>query len=99
MEYYGHEPTMKHTVVFQPFGRRTIVDGGETIMGAARRVGIVIEGICGKQSTCGKCKVRIEQGFSEHCGIESKWESLDPKGDAEKDTLGSLLHEGYRLAC
>ena len=59
-----------------------------------------IEGICGEKATCGKCKVRIEEGIFEKYGIESLMECLFPINEAEKKLLSTQQrNDGYRLAC
>ena len=84
-----HQPT----VVFQPMGRRGHVSAGTTIKEAAHDLGIDIESVCGGRGTCGKCKVRIEEGIS-------RGESLSPLNEAERKVL-TFKQQGdrYRLAC
>lgn len=56
---------MKETeieVVFQPYGRRSKVFSGITIMEAAKALGIDISSLCGSRGTCGKCKVKVQKG-------------------------------------
>jgi len=54
-------------VVFMPSGRRGRFDEGTTVLQAARELGLGIESICGGRLTCGKCKVRVEEGeFAKH---------------------------------
>ncbi|GAB4247976.1 MAG: ASKHA domain-containing protein [Thermoleophilia bacterium] len=89
-----------HTVIFQPSGRRGQVEEGESVLQAARELGVEIEAICGEKRTCGKCKVRIEDGFFERYGIESsadhvsKWRPVEEKFINEE-----RREEGYRLSC
>jgi len=90
----------KHTVIFQPSGRRGAIDDGRTILEASKELGVDIEGICGEKATCGKCKVRLEQGAFEKYGVESKIESISPVGEGDRKFLSKQqLHDGYRLAC
>jgi len=90
----------EYTIIFEPSGCRGHVTGGKTITEASRELGVDIEGVCGEKATCGKCKVRIEQGFFEKYGIESRMESLSPIGEAEKNLLNTQeQRDGYRLAC
>lgn len=87
-------------IVFQPSGRMGSIGHGKTVMEASRQMGIGIEGICGEKATCGKCKVRIEDGFYEKYDIESRRESLSPIGDTEKKLLTPKQQaDSYRLAC
>ncbi|OGP96906.1 MAG: hypothetical protein A2157_02540 [Deltaproteobacteria bacterium RBG_16_47_11] len=91
---------MKPKVIFQPSGRRGSVEKGKTLKEASVLLGVDIEGICGEIAVCGKCKVRIEQGFFQKYGIESSREHLSPMGPTERKFF-SLKQEsgGYRLAC
>ena len=68
----------KHRVIFQPSGRRGEVDEGKTLLEAAQSLGVDIEGLCGKKKVCGKCKVRIEEGYFEKDNIESGMSHLSP---------------------
>lgn len=87
-------------VIFQPSGRRGYVSQGKTIKEASRDLGVDLEGICGEKATCGKCRVRIEEGVFNKYGIESKMANLTPITEAERKFI-SLQQErnGYRLAC
>ena len=87
-------------VIFQPSGRRGYISNGENIKQASHELGVGIEGLCGDEGTCGKCKVRIEEGVFAKYGIESRMENLSPLNKAEKKLLTSRQqHDGYRLAC
>ena len=90
----------EHMVIFQPSGSRGRVKQGTTIAEASRKLGVELEGVCGGQATCGKCKVRIEDGYFERFGIDSSVEHLSPVEETEKQFFekhGEL--EGYRLSC
>jgi uncharacterized 2Fe-2S/4Fe-4S cluster protein (DUF4445 family) len=90
----------KHMVIFQPSGSRGLVEEGTTIVDASRQLGVELESVCGGQATCGKCKVRIEEGFFERFGIESSMDHLSPIEEREKKFFEK--HEGlkdYRLSC
>jgi uncharacterized 2Fe-2S/4Fe-4S cluster protein (DUF4445 family) len=90
----------KHLVIFQPSGSRGNIDDGKTIMEASRELGVDIEGLCGENATCGKCKVRIEEGYFEKYGVESKITSVSPESAGDKKFLKpQQLHENYRIAC
>ena len=87
-------------VIVQPAGRRGHVDEGKTIKEASRELGVDIEGICGDKATCGKCKIRLEEGFFEKYGIESRMEHLSSIGEAERKFFNTQQErDGYRLAC
>jgi len=86
----------KHTVIFQPSGRRGIFEDGKTILEASKELGVDIDGICGGKATCGKCKVRLERGVYEKYGVESKIESLSPIGEGDRKFLSKKqLRDGY----
>lgn len=91
---------MGHTVIFQPSGRRGEVEDGVTLLDAARELGVEIEALCGSARVCGKCKVKIEEGFFEKFGIESKMEHLSKVLEEEKDFFDEEeLADNYRLSC
>ena len=90
----------QHMVIFQPSGRRGNVPEGGNLKHASRLLGVDIEGICGEAATCGKCKVRIEQGFFQKYSVESKRSNLSPLTESERGFINEQLEsEGYRLAC
>ncbi len=91
---------MGHTVIFQPSGRRGIVDDSTNLLEAARQLGVDIESPCGGARVCGKCKVRVEEGDFEKFGIVSKAGNLSPVMEEEKDELETgEIEKNYRLAC
>src|SRR4030067_2348171 len=89
----------KHKVIFQPSGRRGEVEDGKTLLEAAQSLGVDIEGLCGKKKVCGKCKVRIEEGYFEKDNIESGMSHLSPLTDDEKKHIKPEDGPGIRLAC
>ncbi len=100
--------TEQHTVIFQPSGRRGQVPHGISVRAAARSLGVDIESICAENSTCGKCKVLIEEGTFERYGITSSREHLSPPNTEEAcyfaDRQDQLKERGWqpgqvRLAC
>jgi uncharacterized 2Fe-2S/4Fe-4S cluster protein (DUF4445 family) len=90
----------KHLVIFQPSGSRGYVEDGGTIVDASRQLGVELESVCGGQATCGKCRVRIEEGFFEKFGIESGMEHLSPLTEREKNFFEKHSElQGHRLSC
>jgi uncharacterized 2Fe-2S/4Fe-4S cluster protein (DUF4445 family) len=90
----------KHMVIFQPSGSRGDIDEGKTIMEASRELGVDIDGLCGENATCGKCKVKIEEGYFEKYGMKSMVSSISPISDADRKFLTEQqLKDNYRLAC
>lgn len=87
-------------VIFQPSGRRGEVEEGKTILVASRELGVEIESICGGERSCGKCKVKLEEGFFERYGIRSNPEHLSPFIEEEGKFINEgEKKEGYRLGC
>ena len=91
----------KHRVIFQPSGRRGEVDEGKTVLQAAQALGVDIEALCGNKKVCGKCKVRIEEGYFEKDNIDSGMKHISPQVPSP-DELKHIKPEdgpGIRLAC
>jgi uncharacterized 2Fe-2S/4Fe-4S cluster protein (DUF4445 family) len=89
----------KHKVIFQPSGRRGEIEEGKTILEAAQALGVDIEGLCGNKKVCGKCKVRIEEGYFEKDNIDSGMAHLSPLTEAEKKHIKPEDGPGIRLSC
>ncbi|MFN3481127.1 MAG: ASKHA domain-containing protein, partial [Thermodesulfovibrionales bacterium] len=80
-------------------GRRGEVDEGATLLDAARHLGVDIESICGGKGTCGKCKVRIEEGYFEKDAMDSRMSHLTPLTEVEKKFIKPDEGPNMRLAC
>ena len=91
--------TKKYKVIFQPSGSRGEVEEGKTILEAAQSLGVDIEALCGNKKVCGKCKVRIEEGYFEKDNIESGMAHLSPLSEAEKKHIKPEDGPGIRLSC
>jgi uncharacterized 2Fe-2S/4Fe-4S cluster protein (DUF4445 family) len=89
----------KHRVIFQPSGRRGEVQEGKTLLEAAQSLGVDIEALCGNKKVCGKCKVRIEEGYFEKDGMESSMSHLSILTEDEKKHIKPEDGPGVRLAC
>jgi uncharacterized 2Fe-2S/4Fe-4S cluster protein (DUF4445 family) len=90
----------KVTVVFQPSGRRGQIEKGKSILEAAQELGVSLESVCGGKHLCGKCRVRIEEGFFARDGLTSSRDHLSPFSSEEKKFINPQEQEsGYRLAC
>lgn len=75
------------TVTFQPSGRRFAVRPGEVLFEAAVQAGVEVDTVCGGNGSCGKCKVRFEDG---------------PPAPGSLDFIhlsAGEIAEGYRLSC
>lgn len=91
----------KFRVIFQPAGRRGEIEEGTTILKAAQLLGVDLEALCGDKKVCGKCKVRIEEGYFEKDNLESSMSHIIPS-EAGADELKHIKPEdgpGIRLAC
>jgi uncharacterized 2Fe-2S/4Fe-4S cluster protein (DUF4445 family) len=90
----------EYRVIFQPAGRQGSVRAGISVLDAARRLGAEIESICGGRQTCGKCQVRIEEGYFSRHGIQSSADhvSPEPEREARYRQRKGLLPE-CRLSC
>jgi len=91
--------TRKYKVIFQPSGRRGEIEEGKTILEAAQALGVDIEGLCGNKKVCGKCKVRIEEGYFEKDNLESGMAHLSPLTDSENKHIKPEDGPGIRLSC
>jgi len=76
------------------------VEAGKNILQAAQDLGVAIESICGGKQTCGKCRVRVEEGSFERDTLRSRRRNLSPFSAPEGKFIGPNEREaGYRLAC
>lgn len=82
-----------------PSGRRGQVTPGQSLLDAARQMGVEIESICGGRLTCGKCKVHIEDGAFHKHGIISNPQHLSPPGAEEQELLARIKSSDCRLSC
>jgi uncharacterized 2Fe-2S/4Fe-4S cluster protein (DUF4445 family) len=90
----------KAKIIFQPSGRRGEVSKGLTILESSRALGVDIETLCGEKKVCGKCKVRIEEGFFEKYGVQSSMDNVTEwQVEEEKFITTAQKEQGYRLGC
>ncbi len=90
----------KYTIVFQPSGVRGKVADNTTVLNAARKLGAGLESICGGKGTCGKCKIRIEEGYFAKYGIHSAIASVTTREEVNAKFLNrQQMKQNYRLAC
>jgi len=77
-------------IVFFPYGIREWFKKGVSIFDAAKALGIDLSSLCAGKGTCGKCKVKIEEGMK----------GLNPLTEQElKHITREEIEAGYRLAC
>jgi uncharacterized 2Fe-2S/4Fe-4S cluster protein (DUF4445 family) len=73
---------------------------GITLVEASRLLGVDIEAPCGEHQVCGKCRVRVEDGYFEKYAIHSTSDHAGLLGSAERNILsGEEILEGLRLGC
>jgi uncharacterized 2Fe-2S/4Fe-4S cluster protein (DUF4445 family) len=89
----------KYRVIFQPSGRRGEIEEGRTLLEAAQALGVDIEGVCGSKKVCGKCKVRIEEGYFEKDNMDSRMDNLSPITEDELEHMKPEDGPAMRLAC
>ncbi len=90
----------KAMLIFQPSGRRGSVNKDITVIEASRLLGVDIETLCGEKKVCGKCKVRIEEGFFQKFGIHSSRSNVSPWQEEEDKFINAEQKAaGYRLGC
>ncbi|MFX1478414.1 MAG: ASKHA domain-containing protein [Promethearchaeota archaeon] len=79
---------MSYIIHFEPIGLDIPCIEGNTIFEAARKVGIPIVSYCGGQTSCGRCKVRIIDGY------------VSQINKNERNLLSEEeITSNYRLAC
>lgn len=76
-------------IIFLPFKKTIEADGWRSLLELARELGLPLQAACGGKKICGKCRVIIEDSQ----------DLLPPPTEREREVLGELLQEGYRLAC
>lgn len=77
-------------IEFNPSHKTVKVRPGTSVLRAAREARVHITTRCGGKAACLMCKVKVDPEYSQ---------ALMPPNDAERRKLGSLLEQGYRLAC
>ena len=78
------------TIVFEPTGKRGLFKTGIRILEAAEELGVGIRSECGKEGTCGKCRIIIVSGLN----------LLNDLTPSEKQLLTPQeIQEKYRLSC
>ncbi len=87
-------------VIFLPSGKRGEISGNKSVLEASRELGVEIASLCGETRSCGKCKVKIEEGFFERYGLTSLYQHLSPFTEEEEKFIQEKEKvEGYRLGC
>ncbi|MBU2645641.1 DUF4445 domain-containing protein [bacterium] len=80
---------MTIAVDFQPVGRNISVEAGVTVLEASRAAGVGLSAVCGGETGCGSCRVRLSSDAA-----------VSPPNSMERDILSvEELAQGLRLAC
>src|SRR3990170_2060237 len=74
---------------YLPSGKTAHVPAGTTLFNAAHWAGLPIESTCGGRGTCGKCKVRVVEGFRHH----------EPTPADHRKLADAEIEDGWRLSC
>lgn len=86
----GASQKLSIEIIFQPEGKRARVSYGNTVLDAAKVVGVDLTSICGGKGVCGKCRIIVEQGMDNVGSITN----------VERKLLRETeISSGYRLAC
>ena len=89
----------KHLVILMPSGRRGYISHGRPVLEAARELGVEIESICAWRLTCGKCKIRVEEGNFQKHGITSSSAHISEPSQEELTLLHQMGSDSHRLSC
>jgi uncharacterized 2Fe-2S/4Fe-4S cluster protein (DUF4445 family) len=95
----GRAVCARHTVVFQPSGRRGEIGHGATLLEAARSLGVDLESVCGGRGTCGKCRIEIREGSSTSRISSSRLHAGAPTETETRMLSPDSVASGVRLAC
>jgi uncharacterized 2Fe-2S/4Fe-4S cluster protein (DUF4445 family) len=77
-----------YQIDFEPVGRRGRCPADQSLLEAARQLGVDLISLCGGGGTCGRCKVQVLAG------------RLSGPTPSEREALSTQeLQDGYRLAC
>ncbi len=91
---------MTYQVIFQPSGNRGKIEAEQSLLDAARTLSVELESVCGGAGVCGKCKVKIMEGYFTRYDVFSTQDHLTPPTSEEIELLEEEERkEGFRLAC
>ena len=78
----------QYQIDFEPVGRRGRCPADQSLLEAARQLGVEVVSLCGGKGTCLRCKVQVVDG-----GVSP------PTTNEEQAFSPQELEAGYRLAC
>lgn len=91
---------MNNKVVFTPSGLGGKFDSKQTVLEAARALGVDLDSVCGARGVCGKCQVIPSFGSFSKWAITSEVSSLSEVNSTEELYSGRRsLEIGGRLGC
>ena len=90
----------EHRIVFTPSGLNGTVAEGDTVLDAARRLGVDLDSVCGGRGICGRCQIVPSNGEFAKWAIDSDETHLSGWGELEAGYKGKrAIVEGRRLGC
>ena len=90
----------EHRIVFTPSGLNGTVAEGDTVLDAARRLGVDLDSVCGGRGICGRCQIVPSNGEFAKWAIVSDETHLSGWGELEAGYKGKrAIVEGRRLGC
>ena len=91
---------MSFRIFFAPSGKQGVAAEGETILSAARALGVDLDSVCGGRGICGRCQIGVEAGEFAKQRIQSSLSHVGAITAAEERYAGRRsLASGRRLGC
>ncbi|MHC4506987.1 MAG: 2Fe-2S iron-sulfur cluster-binding protein, partial [Planctomycetota bacterium] len=78
-----------HRIRFLPEDAEVTIEGGATLLDAARAANVYVGSVCGGKGVCGKCRVVVKEGKVEPRAEGKSSQFLTPEE----------VKKGYALAC
>lgn len=89
-----------HRIVFTPSGLSGTVAEGDTVLDAARALGVDLDSVCGGRGLCGRCQITPSEGEFSKWNISAVAENLSPWDSMETEYKGRRkIESGSRLGC
>jgi len=89
-----------HRIVFTPSGLSGTVAAEDTVLDAARALGVDLDSVCGGRGLCGRCQITPSEGEFSKWNISAVAENLSPWDSMETDYKGRRqIEPGSRLGC
>ncbi len=92
--------TTERRIVFTPSGLNGTVPQGQTVLDAARQLGVDLDSVCGGRGICGRCQVSISVGEFPKWALSVGSDHVSAPESLELDYRGARpLIDGFRLGC